>query len=227
MQREFAVPHPGLHSRLRLIATAALCATLTVFTAGSSAAAQGTTYPGEDSFLTWLADDALASGRMAMVRDPATARGLYLTAFLAGFTNPAGSITGNPNSPSVVGMTEGRAYRRDHPDAVATVLQQYGYEPIDVSGSWQTAYELNRFRPDGIRIRTTSELQIACWEFDVVRSPEMVEAFARIIGKQDLKKVSTYRLRVTGFLGPLVPAREIGKGSCVRKIFAIGIQALR
>ena len=162
-----------------------------------------------------------------MVRDRANTQNLYLAAFLAGFTNPGGSISGNPSSPSVVGMNDGKAYRRDHPDSVGMVLQQYGYEPIDISGSWRTAYELNQFYPDGIRIRPASELQKACWEFDAVRSPELVEAFTRIIGKQDLKTVSTYRFRVKGFLGPLVLARDIGAGSCVRKIFAVTIESLR
>lgn len=219
------MPHPGPHA-CRL-ASLALCTTLTLTVASSAAAAEHSTYPQEGSSLTRLAEDAMDDDRMALVRDRANTRTLYLNAFLIGFTNPAGNISGNPTSPSVVGMNDGKAYRKDHPDDVGMVLSQFGYEPIEVTGSWRTAYELNQFYPDRIRVRTISELQKPCWEFDAVRSRELAAAFALVIGPQDLQKVSTHRFRVKGFLGPLVPANQIGAGSCVRKIFAVMIEPSR
>lgn len=70
----------------------------------------------------------------------------YARSFFDGFTHPDGDIS-TSSALMREAYTQGRSYRRSHPDSEAGILGGYGYDWIQVDGTWTRGVEQSDFVP--------------------------------------------------------------------------------
>jgi len=70
----------------------------------------------------------------------------YSSNFFAGYTNPD-SKTYAASSLAMNAYTAGQDYWRAHPDQRDSILAGYGYERVELDGTWTRAFEISGFTP--------------------------------------------------------------------------------
>lgn len=72
---------------------------------------------------------------------------VYASNFFSGYTNPGGSDMVVASRLVRDAVMAGRAYWREHPDEREGILAGFGYERIEIEGTWTRAFEISGFAP--------------------------------------------------------------------------------
>lgn len=71
----------------------------------------------------------------------------FESTFFTGFTQPNVTIV-QPNDAQKRGFEAGKSYRKANPEKVKEILEGYGYEAIEVKGTYRHAFEISEFRSE-------------------------------------------------------------------------------
>lgn len=188
------------------------------------------TFPAESSFVTKLADDAIAADGSEAAGNRELSRSTFVRAFLGGYSTPGGSSV--PVNPKLYwsrlngkGWEAGASYRRAHPDSIPDVMREFGYREFEGTGVWTVGFEAGGFMADDREPTNATDLK-SCWQLYMIHTAKLDAEIGRIVPFETWLHGAEIRIRVKGYLSPplydlhaeLVPA------GCLRILLATSVR---
>jgi hypothetical protein len=188
-----------------------------------------TDLPVESSFITKLADKAIAAEGGEALMNRERSRFLFSSAFLGGYSNPGATTTDSQNSSigrlSESGFIAGRGYRLANPDAVADVMNEYGYKTFEGVGTYEVGFEAGYFRPNHEPIGTNISLS-SCMNLFAVQSTTLATQLQQTIPRDAYQKGASIHVHVEGYVSsPNPPDPPSAMNMCPRQLYVTGVSA--
>jgi hypothetical protein len=207
---------------MRLALLVVSCCTAVVAGVGN---AQDATLPAESSFIFALADEAIVADGTAAICNRELARSDFARAFLQGYSTPGSTIPVNATLCSSRmngrGWNAGQAYRRAHPDSVAQVMREYGYNEFEGAGTWTVGFEAGGFQPDPVTQASSPNSPQTCWYLAIIHGTDLDAQLEQIVPSGARLRGGTLRVNVRGFLSR--PGRFGHLGVCERQLYAVSV----